>query len=177
MVKSHTSNIRMIYKYIRVRYGWHTSTYEWHTDDIRLHMSDIRMTYEYIRVTYGWHTSTCEWHTDDIRTHTSDIRTTYEWHTDDIRVTYEWYTSTYDWHENDIRNIKLYNGFGAFISLFFKTICVKNTALCRSKRFLVTRLFLFSYVLLEYSWVQLQGLETWIIWKEARIISCIQVQR
>ena len=34
------------------------TTYEWHTDGIRVHTSDIRMTYEYIRVTYGWHTST-----------------------------------------------------------------------------------------------------------------------
>ena len=40
------------------------TTYEWHTDDIRVHKSDIRITYEYIRVTYeyiqvayGWHTS------------------------------------------------------------------------------------------------------------------------
>ena len=76
-------------------YGWHTSTYEWHTDEIQVtygwYASDIRMTYEYIRVKYGWHTSTCEWHTDDIRVHTSDIRMTYEY----IRVTYGWHTSTY----------------------------------------------------------------------------------
>ena len=48
------------------------TTYEWHTDDIRLYTSDIRMTYKYIRVTYGWHTST------------------YECHTNDMRVTYGW---------------------------------------------------------------------------------------
>ena len=29
------------------------TTYESHTDDIRVHTSDIWMTYEYIRVTYG----------------------------------------------------------------------------------------------------------------------------
>ena len=155
----------MTYEYIGVTYEWHTSIYEWQTNDIRVHTSDIRMTYEYIRVTYEWHTSTYEWHTDDIRVHTSDLR-----------MTYEWYTSTYNWHGNDIRNIKLYNRFGAFRSLFL-TICVKNTALCWCKRFLVTRLFLFSYFLLEYSQVQLQGLETWIIWKETRIISCSQIQR
>ena len=40
------------------RYGWHTSTYKWHRDDIRVYMSDIWMTYGYIRVTCGWHTST-----------------------------------------------------------------------------------------------------------------------
>ena len=34
-------------------YGWHTSIYEWQTDDIR--------------VTYGWHTSTYEWHRNDIQ--------------------------------------------------------------------------------------------------------------
>ena len=91
---------------IRVTYGWHTSTYEWHTDDIRVHTSDIRMAYEYIRVayeyirvTYGWHKITYEWHTNDIRIHTSDIRMTYEY----IRVTYGWHTSTYEWHANDIR--------------------------------------------------------------------------
>ena len=56
------------------------TTYEWHTDNIRVHTSDIRMTHEYIRVTYGWYTSTYEWHTDDIQVHTSDIRMAYEWH-------------------------------------------------------------------------------------------------
>ena len=60
---------------IRVRYGWHTNTYKWHTDDIR--------------VTYGWHTSTYERHTDAIRVYTSDIRMTYEY----IPVTYGWYAS------------------------------------------------------------------------------------
>ena len=49
--------------------GWHTSTYEWHTDDIRVHTSVIGMTYEYTRVTYGWHTSTYDWHTNGIRVH------------------------------------------------------------------------------------------------------------
>ena len=80
------------------------TTYEWHTNDIRVHTSDIRMTYEYIRVTYGWHTSTCEWHTDDIRVHTSDIQMTYEY----IRVTYGWHTSTYEWHTDDIRVHTIY---------------------------------------------------------------------
>ena len=73
------------------------STYEWHTDDIRVHKSDIRMTYEYIRVTYGWHTSTYEWHTDDIQGHTSDIRMTWV-HTSNIRMTYEYIRVTYGWH-------------------------------------------------------------------------------
>ena len=71
MVKPHTSDIRMTDEYIRVTYGWHTSTYEWRTDDMR--------------VTYRWHMSTYEWHTDNIRVHTSDIRMTFEWHTDDMR--------------------------------------------------------------------------------------------
>ena len=53
MVKPHTSDIRMTYEHIRVTYGWHTSTYECHMDDIRVHMNDISMTYEYMRVTYG----------------------------------------------------------------------------------------------------------------------------
>ena len=50
------------------------TTYEWHTDDIRVHTSNIRMIYDYIRVTYerhtstyDWHTGTCEWHIDDTR--------------------------------------------------------------------------------------------------------------
>ena len=155
----------MTYDYIRVTYGWHASTYEWHTGDIRVHTSDIRITYEYVQVTYGWHTSTYEWHKDDIRVHTSDIR-----------MTYEWYTSTYDLDTNRVRNIKLYNEFGASKWLFL-TICVKNTALCWCKRFLVTRLFLFSQFLLEHTQVQLQGLETWIMWKEPRVISYSQIQR
>ena len=95
MVKPHTSDIRVIYEYIWVTYGWHTSTYEWHawhtstyewhTNDIRVHTSDIPMAYKYIRVTcqyiwvtYGWYTSTYEWHTDDMSTN--------EWYTNDIRV-------------------------------------------------------------------------------------------
>ena len=135
----HASDIRITYKYIWVTHGWHTSTYDWHTDDMRVYTSDIRITYEHIRVTYGWHTSTYKWHTDDIRVHTSDLC-----------MTYEWYTSTYDLHANDIRNIKLHNGFGAFRSLFL-TICFKNTALCWCKRFLVTGSFLFSCFWLEYS--------------------------
>ena len=61
MVKPYTSDIRMAYEYIKVKYGWHKS--------------DIRMTYDYIRVTCGWHTSTYEWHTDDIRVHTSLFNT------------------------------------------------------------------------------------------------------
>ena len=48
----------MTFEYIRVSYGWHMSTYKWHTDDILVHTTSIRMTYEYIRVIYGWHTST-----------------------------------------------------------------------------------------------------------------------
>ena len=62
------------------------TTYEWHTDDIRVHKSDIR-----------WHTSTYEWNTDDIRVHVDKI-----WaHTNDTQMTCEW-------------NIKQYTGFGAF---------------------------------------------------------------
>ena len=66
----------MTTEYIRVTYGWHTSTYEWHTDDIRL-----------LRVTYGWNTSAYDWHTNDIRVyidkiwaHTNDMQMTCEWH-------------------------------------------------------------------------------------------------
>ena len=69
------------------------TTYEWHTDDMRVHTSDIRVTYEYIRVTYeyirvayGWHTSTYEWHTDNIRVNTSYIQMA--WCTNAIRVSY-----------------------------------------------------------------------------------------
>ena len=69
--------------HIRVTYGWHTKTYEWRTDDIRVHGSNIRITYEYIRVIYGWNTSTCEWHTNGIRVHTSGICMTYRY----MRVT------------------------------------------------------------------------------------------
>ena len=87
MVKPHRTDIRMTYEDIQVKYGWHTSTDEWHTDDIRvtyerhtddirIYTSDIRMTYEYIRVTYGWHTSTYDWHTDDIQVHVLDIQIT-----------------------------------------------------------------------------------------------------
>ena len=78
IVKPHTSDIRVIDEYIRVTYGWHTSTYEWHTD--------------YIRVTYGWHTSTYEWRT---------IR--YEY----IQVTYVWSTSSYDWHTTTYEYIRV----------------------------------------------------------------------
>ena len=101
--------------HINLVYG--KTTCGWHTDDIRVHTSDIRMTYEYIRVTYGWHTST------------------YEWHASDIRMTYKWYTSTYDWHANDIRNIKLYNGFGAFRSLFLKLFVLKTLIYAEAKYF------------------------------------------
>ena len=114
MVKPHTSDTRMTYEYIGVTCGWHMSTYEWHTDDIRVHTSDIRMTYEYIRVTYGWHTSIYEWHTDDIRAHTSDIRMTHE----GIWVTYKWHfiRMAFEWHTDDMwfeRKIKL-----SFLKLF-----------------------------------------------------------
>ena len=64
MVNPHTTDIRMAYEYIRVTHGWHTNTYEWYMDDIRVHRSDIVMTYKYIRVTYVWHTNTFEWHTE-----------------------------------------------------------------------------------------------------------------
>ena len=59
------------------------TTYEWHTDDIRVDMSDIRMTYDYIQVTHGWHTSTYEWHTKTYERHTNDIRL----YTNDIWMT------------------------------------------------------------------------------------------
>ena len=89
-------------------YGWHTSTYVWRTDDIRVHTNDMRMTYE--------------WHTDDIRVHTSNIwmtteyiRVTYGWHKSGIRMTYEYIQIKYKriqitckWRVNDIRNIKPY---------------------------------------------------------------------
>ena len=70
------------YEDIRVTYGQHTSTHDWHTDEIQVHTntSDMGVTYEYIRVTNGWCTSQ------------------YEWHADDIRVTCLWHASTYEWH-------------------------------------------------------------------------------
>ena len=70
------------YEHIRVTYGQHTSTHDWHTDEIQVHTntSDMGVTYEYIRVTNGWCTSQ------------------YEWHADDIRVTYLWHASTYKWN-------------------------------------------------------------------------------
>ena len=85
VVKPHTNDIRMTYKYIRVIYAWHTS--------------DIWMTYQFIGVTYRWHTNTYKWHRGDIRAHTSDIRMTYKY----IWVTYGWHMSTYEWHKDDIR--------------------------------------------------------------------------
>ena len=46
MVKPHTSDIRMTYEYIRVIYGWYTSTYEWHQNVMTYewHSSEILMT-------------------------------------------------------------------------------------------------------------------------------------
>ena len=100
MVKPHASGMRMIYKYIRLTYGWsyeyiqvtygsHTSTYEWRTWGILVHTSDIKMTYEYIQVTYGWHTSTYESNTGEIRVYPSDIRMTYKYiRVHDMRMTY-----------------------------------------------------------------------------------------
>ena len=63
--------------------GYGKTTYEWHTDDIRVHTSDIRMTYEYIRAKYGWHASTQEWHTSTYKWHTRDIQK----HVSDIQMT------------------------------------------------------------------------------------------
>ena len=109
------------------------------------------MTWEYRRVTYGWHTSKWEGHTDDIRVHTSHIQMACEW------------------HANDISNFKSHKRFGAFRSkiIFSKLFVVLGGC----KWLLATRLFRFPYFLLEYSYVQLQGLKTWIICKERRIIS------
>ena len=50
-VRVHTNDIRMAYEYIRVAYGWHTSTMTYyaiqvHTSDIPLDTIDIRMIYE-----------------------------------------------------------------------------------------------------------------------------------
>ena len=73
MVKPHTTVIWMIYDYIRATYGWHTTTYERHTDGTRVHTSDIRLAHDYRRVTYGWHTTTYKKHTDG-------MRMTCEWH-------------------------------------------------------------------------------------------------
>ena len=89
-------------------YGWDTSTYELHRDEIRVHASDIQTTYEYIQLRYGWPMSTNEWHANDIRVHTSDIllsTSPYEWRTYDIQVHASdiRMTSTYHSHTNDIR--------------------------------------------------------------------------
>ena len=117
------------------------STYEWHTDDIRVHTSDIWMIYEYIRVTYGWHTT----HIQVIyRGHAS----TYEWDTNDIQVIYEYIRLTYKWY----KKYYLRKRFGALRSLFL-SICVKNTASCWCKRFLVTRWSLACKLLLMMYWV------------------------
>ena len=53
-IQGHTSDTGMTYKYIRVTYGWDTSTHDWHTNGIRVHIDKI------------WaHTNdmqmTCEW--------------------------------------------------------------------------------------------------------------------
>ena len=97
------------------------TTYEWHTDDIRVHTSDIRMTYESMRVTYGWHTSTYERYTVDIRVHTSDmqmtyeyIRLAYEW--DDMRMTFKWHNG---WHAVRKKNSYL---FKSFLIILFQNI-------------------------------------------------------
>ena len=99
------------------------TTYEWHTNNIRVHTIDIRMTYEYIRVTYGWHTRTYEWHPEDIQVHTSDIRV----HTSDIRMTYEWHTDDMRFE----RQIKL-----SFLKLFDNSLSnfwfVKEFLACNS---------------------------------------------
>ena len=90
----HTSEKRMIYKYIGVTYrqytsayGWHMSTYEWHTVDMQVSSSDIRMIYDYIQMTFEEHMSK------------------YEWNTDDFQVTYKL-----------MKNIKLYKVFIALRS-------------------------------------------------------------
>ena len=48
-------------------YESHTSSYKWHTNDIRVYKSDIQMAYDYIRVKYECETSKNEWHTNDIQ--------------------------------------------------------------------------------------------------------------
>ena len=81
----HTDEIRVHTSDIRMIY----ESDDWHMDEIRVHTSDIRMTNDYIQVIYGWHTSKCEWHMDDIRVHMSDIPShtnTCEWHTDGVQV-------------------------------------------------------------------------------------------
>ena len=53
---------------MRVTCGWHTSTYDWHTDDIRVRTS-----------TYEWHTDDIQADIDKIWAHTNDIQMTCEW--------------------------------------------------------------------------------------------------
>ena len=149
LVKPHTSDIRMTYVYIQVPYGCHTSTYEWHTDDIRVHANGIRVTYEYIRVTSNIRmTFECiritRAHMSDIRMKYEYIRVTYEWHarawhtsTSKWRLTYEWHTSgmrvqandiriTYEWHASGIRSIKQQKRFEALRSQFSTLFMVKH---------------------------------------------------
>ena len=99
------------------------TTYEWHTDDIRVTYGWHTSTYKYIQVTYGWHTSTYEWHTS-----------TYEWHTDGIRVrtsgmrvTYMYTRVTYRWHAVRKKN-KLFKTF--LIILFQNIRFVKEFLAC-----------------------------------------------
>ena len=46
-IRVHTNDTQMTCEYIRVTYGWHTSIYDWHTNNIRI---------------------TYEWNVNDIRT-------------------------------------------------------------------------------------------------------------
>ena len=132
-------------------YGWHTSTYERHMDYIRVHASNIRMTYEYIRVTYGWYIS-------------------------EIRMTYEWYTSTYDWHANGIRNIKLYNRYGAFRSLFSNLFVLKTLLYAEPKDFCsVACSYSFTFFRIFLSSTTRSGNLNNL--KGGRIVSYTQVQR
>ena len=100
------------------------TTYDWHTDVIRVHTSDIRMTYEHLRVIKTicqFAHKLCFFIFITIFTSISDCFSLFfpffqvlemynsTWWLQyflfykNIRVTYGWYTSTYKWHTNDIR--------------------------------------------------------------------------
>ena len=64
MVQPQTSDIRVIYEYMRVAYGSKTSPYEWYKNDIRVVCKFIRMTYK--------------WHTNDIQTTCNKLYTAFE---------------------------------------------------------------------------------------------------
>ena len=151
MVKPQTSDIQVTYEYIRVTYGWHTSTYEWLKDDIRVHMSKIRM-----------HTITYEWHRDDIPVHTNDIRMTYGWHA--VRL----------WKKNKVIFFKTFWYFSSKISDFVKEFLACNGCfelLAKSKRGLKLA---FSAHFPYGFFIQMPLIQYFFNWESFNVISFLQ---